>query len=114
MLRAGNYALLRRALPFPPEDLERYVEAMRHPGALPAMVHYYRALLRYPRPRVRRIMAPTLLIWGERDPALVPQLAGGLERGVPNLRVECIPEATHWVQHDVPDRVNELLIRFLA
>ncbi len=65
-------------------------------------------------PRVRRILAPTLLIWGERDPALVPQLAAGLERGVPNLRVERIPEATHWVQHEVPDRVNELLAGFLA
>ena len=114
VIRARNYALLRRALPFPREELDRYVEAVRQPGALPAMLHYYRALLRYPRPRVRRILAPTLLIWGERDPALVPQLAAGLERGVPNLRVERIPEATHWVQHEVPDRVNELLAGFLA
>lgn len=38
----------------------------------------------------------------------------GEERGVPNLRVERIPEATHWVQHEVPDRVNELLAGFLA
>ncbi len=112
--RAGDYALLRRALPFPKDELDRYVEAVRHPGALPAMIHYYRALLRYPRPRTICITAPTLLIWGERDPALVPQLAEGLERGVPNLRVERIPEATHWVQHEMPDRVNDLLTGFLA
>jgi len=33
---------------------------------------------------------------------------------VPNVRVERLPEATHWVQHDAPERVNELLIEFFG
>jgi pimeloyl-ACP methyl ester carboxylesterase len=33
---------------------------------------------------------------------------------VPNLRMERILDATHWVQHDAPERVNELLIDFMG
>ncbi len=32
---------------------------------------------------------------------------------VPNALVERLPQATHWVQHDAPERVNEMLIEFL-
>jgi pimeloyl-ACP methyl ester carboxylesterase len=34
---------------------------------------------------------------------------------VPNLdRVERLPDASHWVQHDEPERVTQLLIDFFA
>jgi pimeloyl-ACP methyl ester carboxylesterase len=29
-------------------------------------------------------------------------------------RLEMIEEATHWVQHEAPDRVNELVLNFIA
>ena len=38
-----------------------------------------------------------------QDAALVPELTEGLEAWVPSLRVERIPEAGHWVQHEQPD-----------
>ena len=58
--------------------------------------------------------APTLLLWGLRDPYLGPWCAEGLDRWVPDLRVERIADARHWVQNEVPDRVNRLLIRFFS
>ena len=80
-------------------------------------MNYYRAALRFP-PHVRGRTWPadlkTLLIWGERDRYLGPGLLEGLDRWVPNLTIERIPEASHWVQADAPARVNERLIRFLT
>ncbi|MNY45281.1 Alpha/beta hydrolase family protein [compost metagenome] len=50
------------------------------------------------------------MIWGENDRALPKTLADGLEDFVPDLRLERIPEGTHWIIHEQPERIN-LLIR---
>ena len=110
---------------FDETDLRRYREAACRPGALTAALNYYRAVFRDglreearaalggERPD-REVRVPTLLVWGERDPALGVELAEGLEAWVPDLRVERLPEATHWVQNDAPERVGELLVEFLG
>jgi pimeloyl-ACP methyl ester carboxylesterase len=54
-----------------------------------------------------------LVIWGQRDRFLGPELAEPDPRLVPNARVERLPDASHWVQLDQPARVNELLVGFL-
>lgn len=119
--RARGYRLLNRVFRgaggrpdvFGPDELARYREAAARPGALSAMLHYYRAALRHPRPPSSPIPHETLLVWGERDPALGVELTEGLEPWVPRLRVERIPEAGHWVQHEAPERVNTMLVDFL-
>jgi pimeloyl-ACP methyl ester carboxylesterase len=103
---------------FTDEDLERYAEAWAQPGALTGMINYYRAALRH-NPRgalhsLRSIEAQTMVIWGMRDRHLGSELAEPSREWVPNVRMEWIPEATHWVQHDAAARVNELLIDFLG
>ena len=57
---------------------------------------------------------PTLLIWGERDLYLSNQLTRGLNRWVSDLRIARLPTASHWVQNDSPEAVNNLLIDFFA
>jgi pimeloyl-ACP methyl ester carboxylesterase len=76
-------------------------------------VHYYRAAARSRTPRWQRIDAPTLVIWGDRDRWLGSELAEPEPKWVPNARVEHILEASHWVQADAWERVNELLLAFL-
>jgi pimeloyl-ACP methyl ester carboxylesterase len=97
-------------------DLERYEQAWSQPGALTAMVNYYRAALRQTPPatlaQLVPIQTPTMVIWGMRDRHLGSELAEPLPQWVPNVRMERLPEATHWVQHDAPERVNELLMDF--
>lgn len=123
LMRAGDFALLRRMLTRQPvrpgafgaDDLARYRQALAQPGALTAAINWYRAAFRRP-PRPDEDVpcaAPTLVIWGERDAFLGPRLTDGLERWAPNLRVERIPDASHWVQNDAPERVNELILDFL-
>lgn len=122
LLARDDFAPARRALrsdspgAFSDADLDLYVHAWSQPGAFRGMINYYRAALRRsPRSATAEwvpIQTETLVIWGMRDRHLGSELAQPLPRWVPNVRVERLPEATHWVQHDQPERVNELLIAF--
>ena len=126
-VRAGRWRFFRvwglgsaaRPGAFTAQDIERYVEAWSQPGAATATINYYRAVLRQsPRraeERIRVVRAPTLVIWGERDRYLGRELADPDPADVPNLeRVVRLPDASHWVQHDAPERVSRLLIDFFA
>jgi epoxide hydrolase 4 len=125
VIRAGDFALLRsvfRRDPVRPgaltaEDIERYIEAIARPGALTATINYYRALLRYPgetRALLRRVEAPVIVIWGERDRFLSRRLAEPPRLWVPDLLgVKRLPDASHWVAEDRPLEVNTLLLDFL-
>ena len=124
-LRAGGFArlehLLRQA-PVPPDTfsgdtIRQYRQALSQPGALTAALHYYRSafrdLLLGTRLPLCRIDSPTLLIWGEQDQYLDISLSTGLEPWVSQLTVERLPDASHWVQAEAPERVNTLMLEFL-
>lgn len=102
--------------PYTQQENDRYVEAWSQPGAAKAMIDYYRAAVRLgSKQKVLPISAPTLVIWGQGDRYLGPDLAEPHQEDVPNLdRVERLPNASHWVHHDEAERVNKLLIDFLA
>ena len=120
-IRANDFALLERVFrastvrpgAFTDQDIRRYKEAAAQPGALTAMLNYYRAAARRRAPKTRRIEHPTLLIWGKRDQALSLRNTYGLERRVPGIRIERIAEASHWVAEEVPKKVTTLLTGFL-
>jgi pimeloyl-ACP methyl ester carboxylesterase len=101
------------------EDIAALKQALSQPGALTAALNYYRAFIRSAFRRKpaqaasREVAAPTLVIWGEQDRALNLRNLDGLERYVPRLRTERLPEAGHWVMADAPERVNALLLEFL-
>ena len=102
--------------PYTPEEIERYVDAWSQPGAATAMIDYYRAAVRLgsKQGELAPISAPTLVIWGQGDRYLGPKLAEPHHEDVPDLRIERLPDASHWVHHDEAERVNELLVDFLA
>ena len=60
------------------------------------------------------IELPTLMIWGEQDVALTRALTFGTDRYVPQLVLRYLPDASHWVQQDQPELVNEMLEAWLA
>lgn len=60
-----------------------------------------------------RVRVPTLVIWGEQDVALRPSLLDGLDQVVDDLTLERIPDGTHWVIHEQPERINRLLRAFV-
>lgn len=94
----------------PPEDIEENIAAMRTPGAKTATINYYRAAMRRAGQEHRPIEKPVMVIWGERDRFLGPELTVPPAELVASPRIVRIPEATHWVQHDAPEKVSAALI----
>jgi len=106
-----------------------YVEAWSRPGALRGMINWYRATplkvaepgapipaeaLPKLDPEALRVRVPHLLLWGERDGALLPQTRRGLEALCDDLTVELYPNCDHWLFHQAPDALAERIRRFLA
>ncbi|MXO83801.1 alpha/beta fold hydrolase [Altererythrobacter aestiaquae] len=102
---------------FTSAELKPYRDAAKKPCALTAMFNYYRALLR--RPDGRKIgdgivETPTLILWGEQDVAIDIHCLDGTDQYVPDLTVRRFPEASHWVQQDIPDEVNAAMREWLT
>lgn len=96
-------------------DLEKYRQAWSQPKAYKSMVNWYRAMIQRPPkpPASSRITMPTLLIWGAKDKFLGGEMAQPSIDRCDDGRLVFIEEATHWVQHEEAERVNELLASFL-
>jgi pimeloyl-ACP methyl ester carboxylesterase len=115
--RALEQALCSRSRPgsFSPQEIECYREAWKQKGALTAMLNWYRAALRVksiPR-ETYRIKVPTLLVWGVKDHALGSEMAQPSIELCDDGEVVLVEEAGHWILHEEPQRVNELIRHFL-
>jgi pimeloyl-ACP methyl ester carboxylesterase len=106
---------------FPDEVLAVFQQNALQPGALTAMLNWYRANGRHfgalggPAPAASPIIAaPTLLIWGEEDTALGKETTFGTERFVTDLTLRYLPRVSHWVQQEAPEAVNEILESWLG
>ncbi|HSL96887.1 MAG TPA: alpha/beta hydrolase, partial [Thermoleophilia bacterium] len=65
-------------------------------------------------PAEPRITVPTLMLWGVNDLALSRELAQPSIVLCDDGRLVFFEDASHWVHHEEPDRVNELIGAFLA
>jgi pimeloyl-ACP methyl ester carboxylesterase len=99
---------------FDEDALSRMASALAQPGAMRAMLNWYRAAVRFPSETASRpIDSPTLLLWGEDDVALSKALTFNLVEWVPEIQVRYILNCGHWVQNEAPDEVNAHLKSFL-
>jgi pimeloyl-ACP methyl ester carboxylesterase len=122
-IAAGGFrpfrSIFKRSSPpgtFTPEELEVYAAAAARPGALRAMLHWYRAALWLP-PRSHRrlpIETPVRLLWGTGDVALPEALVAPTAARCAHCEVVRIPDGGHWVTHTAAAEVNRQLLDFLA
>lgn len=126
LLTAGGAKAIERAFTsmavdpgaFSKADLDHYRSNALKPGAMTAMINWYRAAARTGL-NLRKddegltIDAPTLLIWGEADTALGLPLIEGHERYVTDFTLKRLPGVSHWVQQEAPDAVNHLIEAFM-
>ena len=121
-LKIGNYSALARAFKtstrpeaFPPEAIEAYREAWRQPGALTAMLNWYRALfVDEPRtPEPGSLTTPALVLWGDKDEFAVPRLADDSAAFCRTVELRHLPRASHWSIHDAPELVRDALMTLL-
>lgn len=100
---------------FTETDIRRYRTAWAQEGAPTAMINWYRASMRYSeKPLRERTTVPTMVIWGENDQALVPELAARSIEYCEDGRLEQFSDATYWIHHEYPDRVSDLLLEHLG
>ncbi len=102
---------------FPTEVTDLYRENALRPGAITAMINYYRAALRGARDSQREdfgvIDTPTLTVWGLEDKALGRETTEGTDEHVADLTIRYLPGVSHWVQQEAPEVVNEIVLRWL-
>lgn len=128
-LAAGNYRAIRESFTgrmagrperISKEDIRVFKEAMARPGALTGGINYYRAQILGG--GFRRLMArgfpkietPTLILWGEEDPVLIPSTIGRAEELITDLTLRFLPGVGHWIQQEAPEEVNEMLAAWLT
>lgn len=99
---------------FTREDVRRYREAWSQPGAFTGMLNWYRAAFQTDAaPPTMTVEPETMVVWGTQDAYLHRDMAPASIDYCTDGRLELLEDATHWVQHERPDRVNELLVEFL-
>jgi pimeloyl-ACP methyl ester carboxylesterase len=120
--QGATEALRRSSKPgtFTDEDLAEYRKAWAQPGALTAMINWYRSIIRSsfkgmfrPTPKLPRITVPTLMLWGKQDIALSYEMAEASIDLCDDGTLIFFEDATHWVQHDEAEKVTEHLLKFL-
>lgn len=101
---------------FPRTVLDVYARAAQRPGALTAMINWYRAAFRHRADMDwgdGRVTCPTLQIWGEADTALGLETLDGTDAYVSDLTQRRLPNVSHWVQQEAPEAVNAILAEWL-
>jgi epoxide hydrolase 4 len=104
---------------------ERYRKVWRY--GLEGALNYYRASpLRPPQSasdaihtlalpsEMTTVRVPTTVLWGDADTALPPALLDGLGTFVPDLEVQLVAAATHWIVHEQPGRVSVTVAELTA
>ena len=128
ILSKNNFEYLSRMLThsgrkntFTEEDIIEYKKAWSHKGALTGMLNWYRAAFRrglsYALSRkkspARRVKVPTIMLWGKHDIALSSEMAQPSIDLCDHGELTFYEKATHWVQHDASEEINQKLIKFL-
>ena len=100
---------------FTNEDIKKYKKAWSQPGAMTAMLNWYRAAARYQGwiTEDMRVHIPTLILWGAKDAALSHRMARPSLDYCDDGNLIFFPDATHWVQHEEAEEINQYLIDFL-
>ena len=111
----------------PGEERQHYLDDWKQPGALTAMLNWYRAsALEVPSPGedaraplwtlapFPTLAMPTLVVWGLKDPALLPVQLESLPDLVADLRVVTSPTAGHFIPWEEPGTVTAAIRDFLA
>ncbi len=109
-----------RKTAFSLQDTQIYRAALEKPGAIAAALQQYRQVFSWqswfsqPLGAIAPITIPTLVLWGQEDTLLSPQLNQGIDQYMAApLTIRHIPQCGHWIQQEVPHWVNRALLDFL-
>lgn len=114
VVKANSWKFLISAMPdeLNAKERARYREAWAQPHAITSMINWYRASLRQMRKSTgtSQIRVPTLVLWGQQDPHISYEMAQLSVDLCEYGRLVTFEDATHWVMHDKPKEVSDLLV----
>jgi len=123
-IQSSNYQAIARIFQgmavdksaFTQADIDAFKASVAKPGALTAMLNYYRNIFKQRRLNKNwEILAvQTLMIWGENDTALGKELTYNTQAYVKEFQLKYIPDCSHWVQQEQPQLVNQYMRDFLG
>lgn len=111
-LKLAVFEATRNKKAFSEFDKKKYLEAWSQLGALLGGINYYRANLDF-KEWTGIIKVPTLVIWGMKDTALLPQVLDGLLEYVKDLKIVRSERSSHWILQDDPELVNASITKFI-
>lgn len=111
----------------PAEERQAYLDQWSAPGAMTAMLNWYRAseiivpavgeeapLPAWTTAPFPKLAMPTLVIWGLKDKALLPVQLATLHEHVPDLRTAATPDAGHFIPWEYPEFVVSAIQDFIT
>jgi pimeloyl-ACP methyl ester carboxylesterase len=111
----------------PRQERQAYLDDWARPGAMTAMLNWYRASeMVVPEPGEEadapawtlapfpHVTPPTLVVWALKDVALLPIQLAGLQALVDDLRIVTVPGAGHFVPWEQPEPVIAAIRDFMA
>lgn len=114
-----NYRMLEQSMirssnknTFSNSEMAAYKAAWQNSGSVKAMINWYRAY-KYSKPQMNRIVVPVLIIWGEKDKFLLPDMAAKSNLMCSHGTVMMLKNATHWLHHEKPAEINQLILDFM-
>lgn len=120
VFRLFDYKLLEKSMAgtahtnaFTLEEMEEYKAAWARPGALESMINWYRAYRRSHVQEDLHIAVPTLMLWGKKDKFLSTELVQPSLQHCLRGEVYFLDNASHWLHHEEPHRVNQLILEFV-
>jgi pimeloyl-ACP methyl ester carboxylesterase len=128
VLAAENFRRLRAMFRLGPNPdampksiVEAFIRSLSRPGRLTAALNYYRANLSGDRawaslaPHEVIVSAPTILLWGDQDPALGRRSAEGTADFMEgDYRLVVLEGAGHWLQFERPDEVSRTMVEAIT
>ncbi|MCU1451106.1 MAG: dehH, partial [Acidimicrobiales bacterium] len=93
------------------DKLDTYLTVLDQPGAMTAVINWYRAAPFTPPSRQSDVTVPTLYVYGAGDFALGRRAAELTARYVTGpYRFEVLDDVSHWIPEEVPELVVDLVL----
>jgi pimeloyl-ACP methyl ester carboxylesterase len=120
VLGAGRGAALARNLrqtagpsAFSDADMTELRDSWSQPGALTAMINWYRGNKTLPPLTDPQVESPALILWGEQDRFAVRETALASAALCDSAKTVFFPQATHWLHREQPEEVAGQILAFL-
>ncbi|KAL7637217.1 UNVERIFIED_CONTAM: hypothetical protein RMT77_011929 [Armadillidium vulgare] len=98
----------------PKDAIEGFKYYYSKSGAFTPPINYYRCLPTYnDRAYMKKVIVPTLIIWGDQDTALNIEIPAKSSNLCEDAQIEYIRNTGHFVHEEKPDQVNEVIWKFL-